>query len=231
LLGGAATSIELLERATARDVPVLVSYGLTEACSQVTTTPFGTTPRTEGNLVSSGRPLPGVELRVRADDRICIRGPTLADGLLGDRLPRDEEGFLLTDDLGRRDANGELFVYGRASDRIVSGGENVDPLRVEAVLLSEPTVRAACVFGIPDARYGELVACALVVSPAFEPALCLRRLESELVPEARPRQVALLETLPELASGKIDRAAVRAHARQTLRAWSALTARAGRTPT
>lgn len=227
LLGGAATTLDLLERARRRSVPLLVSYGLTEACSQVTTTPFGSFPRVRDGLVSSGRPLPGVELRVRADDRICVRGPTLASRLHDEPLPRDAEGFFVTDDLGRLDERGELFVYGRASERIVSGGENVDPVAVEAALLQDPSVLAACVFGVPDERFGELVACALVVSSDFEPARCVRRLEGALAPEARPRRAALLDAFPELSSGKLDRAGTRARALSALTPWDSLTPRAG----
>jgi O-succinylbenzoic acid--CoA ligase len=231
LLGGAATSPELLSRAGERGVTALVTYGLTEACSQVTTTPSGTRPRIDGGLVSAGRPLPGVELAIDANDRILVRGPVLASALLDAALPLDREGWLVTDDLGRLDADGELFVFGRGSDRIVSGGDNVDPLRVEAVLLATPGVLEACVFPVADATYGELVACALVVAPEFDAELTRRSLERELAPSARPRRVAVLLRLPQTGPGKLDRRGARVLATPLLETWTALNARRAETPT
>ncbi|MFO7179995.1 MAG: AMP-binding protein [Pseudomonadota bacterium] len=219
LLGGAATPAPLLARARARGVPVLVTYGLTEACSQVTVTPFGTEPRVANGTVSAGRPLPGVEVAIDAEGRIRVRGPSLCTGYLDDRAPFDENGFLITDDLGQLDEHGNLFVLGRASDRIVTGGENVDPAQVEAVLHTLPGVSTACVFGVPDERFGELVVCALAVDAAFSAPSARVLLERRLAPHARPRRVALLDRLPLLHNGKIDRAAIKRLAAARLEPW------------
>jgi acyl-CoA synthetase (AMP-forming)/AMP-acid ligase II len=172
--------------------------------------------------VSAGRALPGVELRIGSDQRIRVRGETLASSLLDEPLPLDDEGWLVTDDLGRLDADGELFVHGRASDRLVSGGENVDPLFVEACLLRDAHVAAACVFGIPDPRFGELVVCALVVRPGFDAERLQALLSKELPPWARPRRAALLGELPLTASGKLHRPRVRALAAARLLPWAEL---------
>ncbi len=120
--------------------------------------------------MSAGRALSGQALRIGPGDRICVRGPTLATRLLDAELALTSDGFLETDDLGYLAPTGDLFVYGRASERLVSGGENVDPLQVEAALLRDPAVLGACVFGVPDPDFGELVACALVVAPDFDAA-------------------------------------------------------------
>lgn len=231
LLGGAAARPELVALAAERGLPVLTTYGLTEACSQVTTAALGGPMKNAAGVLGSGRVLPGIELRVRDDGRLCVRGPTLATSLLDAPLPLDPDGWYVTDDLGRLDADGELFVDGRASDRIVSGGENVDPLVVEACLAREPGVRNACVFGIPDARFGELVVCALAVTDAFEPARCWAALAAGLPPYARPRRVALLPELPLTGTGKLERARVRTLALPALRRWDELTRRSAETPT
>ena len=230
LLGGAGASPELIARAAARGLRVLTTYGLTEACSQVTTTPFGTIPPTRGGIVSAGRALSGVELRIGGDERIQVRGPTLATSLLDEPLPLTADGWLVTDDLGRLDEQGELYVQGRASDRIVTGGENVDPLPVEACLARDPSVAAACVFGVPDTRFGELVACALVLGPGFDAERVQSRLARELAPAARPRRVAVLAELPLTASGKLHRARTRALATPALTSWADLPLRAEETP-
>lgn len=220
LLGGAATSPQLLTRAKARAVPLLTTYGLTEACSQVTTTPFAHSPEVQGGLVGSGRALHGIELKIAPDQRICVRGPTLCSRLLDAELPLDEHGFLRTEDRGYLNAAGELFVLGRASDLIVTGGENVDPLRVEAALLSAPGVVAAAVFGVPDARFGERVACALVLTPGCELALVRATLRQTLTPPELPRLYAQVEALPLLDNGKLDRKRTRAQAELALQPWS-----------
>ncbi|MDQ2644983.1 MAG: acyl--CoA ligase [Myxococcota bacterium] len=225
LLGGAATPLSLLERARARGVPVLTTYGLTEACSQVATTPHGEEPAIRANLVSAGRALAGQELRIGPGDRLCVRGPTLATRLLGQELSLTSDGFLETDDLGYLDAHGNLFIHGRASERLVSGGENVDPLQVEAALLSDPTVHGACVFGVPDPDFGELVACALVVAPDFDAARTEASLRSQLSSAARPRLVATIASLPLSPNGKLDRVRARAQATPALTSWNALSRR------
>lgn len=219
LLGGAATTPRLLQRALNRGVPVLTTYGLTEGCSQVTTTPANSLPKVESGLVSAGRPLPGIELKIDSEQRICVRGPTLCSAFVDSAAPLDAAGWLRSEDLGYLDAEGELFVLGRASDRIVTGGENVDPLRVEAALLGAPGVRQAAVFGVADARFGELVACALVVDPEFDGPGLIAALRQRLAPHELPRRLALLAELPLLPSGKLDRARVRTFAAGGLLPW------------
>lgn len=219
LLGGAATSPDLIARAARRGVPVLTSYGLTEACSQVATSPPGRGARIAAGLVGTGAVLPGIELKIDVSSRICLRGPTLCTGFIDDEPALDEQGWLRTEDRGFVDDAGELFVLGRASDLIITGGENVDPLRVEAALLAAPGVRQAAVFGVPDPRFGELVACALVAGADFEPGRVRDALSQSLSPYERPRHMALLEQLPLLPNGKLDRAQIRATASAALSPW------------
>lgn len=219
LIGGAGMSVPLLRQAEERRLPVLTTYGMTEACSQIATTPFGTFPHVAGSTVSAGRPLGGVELAFDADQRLKFRGPTRCNGYLGEALPLDTDGFLLTEDRGYLDAQGELFVLGRHGDLIVSGGENVDPRRVEAMLAGAPGVQAASVFGAPDPSFGEVVVCALIVGPDFSAERVGAYLLEHLAPHERPRRFARLTTFPVLLNGKLNPRALRALALASLEAW------------
>lgn len=209
LVGGAALSESLFARALERGVPLLTTYGLTEACSQVTTSRPGQRPSVRDGVVSSGFALPGVELELRERMRICIRAPSLCGGYLGIDAPLNGEGWFATEDRGYLDANGELYVLGRIGDLIVSGGENVDPLRVEAALSACAGVSAAVVFGMPDARYGEVVACGVLANADFDLSRLSSCLRGRLSRYELPRRIALLDALPTLANGKVDRARVR----------------------
>lgn len=216
LLGGAPASADLLVRAADAGWPVLTTYGLTEACSQVTTQAAGTVNRGE---LGAGPPLPGMEVRIAPDGEIQVRGPSLLSGYFppGDHPdPRTPDGWLRTGDAGRLDPAGNLHVAGRRADRIITGGENVDPVEVEQALERRPGIRQACVFGVPDDEWGEVV-CAALVADAGDAARALEAAAGELAPFKRPRRFALLGALPLTRSGKVDRAAVAREAGPRLR--------------
>jgi O-succinylbenzoic acid--CoA ligase len=208
LLGGQACAPELFEQARERGLPVLTSYGLTEMCSQVSTLGFPPplqVPVRKG-VVSSGFPLAGVELRVQAG-RIQVRGPTLFTRYLGSGAALDDEGFFDTADRGELDPEHGLFVFGRESELIISGGENIDPSEVEHALLSCPGIEAACVFGVADPEFGERVAAALESrsgAPIDERALFIV-LDERLASFKQPRALCVFSELPRLGSGKLDR--------------------------
>jgi O-succinylbenzoic acid--CoA ligase len=188
LVGGAAASPELVSSARALGYPVRATYGLTEACSQVATDDV------HGRL----RPLPGIEVAV--DETIRVRGPTLFDGYSSDgaiECPL-RDGWLDTGDLGALH-DGVLTVLGRRDERIVTGGENVDPLEVERAL--EANLRArTCVFGLADPAFGHIVCAAIEGSKAdIEGAV------ADLAPFKRPRRVFYVDAIPEVGPGKPDR--------------------------
>jgi O-succinylbenzoic acid--CoA ligase len=212
LLGGAAASPTLLAAARARGVPIRATYGLTETFGQVATA---------HDAVSAPSPLPGVTITTDARGRVCIRGPMLATGYVpevgtDDGAPIAPE--LVTADLGGLDAAGHLHVQGRADDVIITGGENVHPAAVEAVLTATPGVRAALAFGLPDERWGQLVGAALAVADvtAFDLAAAAARWRAALPAHALPRRIAVVAALPQLATGKLDRRAAAALATQPL---------------
>ena len=189
LLGGAPAGPALLARAAAAGWPVTPTYGLTQACSQVTV-------GEPGDLETAGRALPGVRVTLATDGEILVEGPTVAGG-----------GTLRTGDLGRLDDRGRLIVAGRKTDTIVTGGENVAPAEVEAVLLAHPAVVDAGVFGRVDAEWGEAVTGRVVLrdgATATEAELrtwARERLAAFKVPKA----IELAEALPRTGSGKLLR--------------------------
>lgn len=209
LVGGAACPVPLVERALAAGFPVALTYGLTEATSQVATAPPDLVRRKPGTV---GPPLDGVELRVAASGEILVRGSTVAAGLVGTDEPlTDAGGWLATGDLGRLDDEGHLWVTGRGSDRIVTGGVNVDPAAVEAVLVAHPAVAEAAVVGLPDPEWGERVEAAVVTDGVHVlDAEAVRVWARERLGGPRtPKRVTAVDALPRNANGKVDRAAVR----------------------
>ena len=205
LLGGASASPALLARAVGRGWPVLTTYGLTEACSQVTTQKYGTENRGEQG---SGDALPGMQVRI-VDGVIRVRGPSLFSRYLDDAASGlDADGWLTTEDCGHIDEHGRLHVLGRRDEVIVTGGENVHPCEVERVLDACPGIAASCVFAVEDARYGQRVAAALVADQtAAQPddAELVQFLSGHLASFKQPRDIAWLDALASATSGKVDR--------------------------
>lgn len=204
MLGGAGAPPALLARATEVGWPVRTTYGLTEATGTVTLESAAPAERR-----GSGSPLPGVAVRLSSVGEIEVSGPTLALGTYRDVVEplQLEGGWLSTGDLGALEGD-TLVVRGRASEMIITGGENVHPAEVEAALTADPAVRRACVFAIPDPLWGELVCAAIVAEgPTLDLAELDRRLAGSLASFRRPRRYALLADLPETAVGKVDRRA------------------------
>jgi O-succinylbenzoic acid--CoA ligase len=212
LLGGAPATRELLARAHALEIPVLTTYGLTEACAQVATRRYAErfAPPPDGDLAPSGVPLPGVLVHT-VGDVIEVRGQTLFSGYVGETGSNPGSGWFRTRDRGHFDATGALVVTGRTDDVVITGGENVDPVEVEAALVSLPGVDAACVLGVADPSFGEAVAAMLVTTgEAPKSVEAIRNaLEPRLASYKLPRRVAIVDTLPTLASGKLDRTGAR----------------------
>jgi len=189
LLGGGPIPEPLLLRARAAGVPVLPTYGLTETCSQV---------------VTGGRPLLATRVELAEDGEILVSGATVAPGALG------TDGRLHTGDLGAWDEDGRLRVVGRKAETIVSGGENVAPAEVEAVLLSHPGLVEAAVYGRPDPEWGERVVAAVVLRPGASPSVAeLREWCAERLARFKaPREIRFVTELPRTGSGKVMRRAL-----------------------
>ena len=174
---------------------------------------------TENRLISCGRPCPGIEVRVVDESgkevelghsgELVARGANVMRGYWNN--PQETslafaDGFFRTGDIGRQDAEGYFYVLDRLKDMIVTGGENVYSGEVEAVISQHPAVREVAVFGIPDARWGELVMACVVLKPGGTltadelTAFCRPLLANYKI----PRRIEFSATdLPKSGSGKI----------------------------
>ncbi|MDR2186568.1 MAG: AMP-binding protein [Azonexus sp.] len=203
LIGGAALSPMLYERATAAAWPLWPSYGMSESAALVAAHDPADGPWRAG---LAGRPLAGCRVRIGDDGRIHLSGPQVMIGYL-DGGGLDADGWLKSGDLGRIDADGRLTVQGRADDMLISGGYNLHPQTIEGCLAACPGVRDVAVSGRPDPVWGDLIV-AVVVGSADLAAL-KAHVSGQLPAAAAPRQVIHVDRLPRNASGKLDRAALR----------------------
>lgn len=195
LVGGGPVDLVLRERARRSGIRVIATYGSAE---------------TAGGCVYDGLPLDGVSVAVGADGRIRIGGPTLFDGYQDDPGLTAEalvDGWFVTSDAGRFGDDGRLQVLGRIDDVVVTGGLKVPVAAVAARLREHPEVAAAEVIGVPDEEWGQRVV-AWVVGPLDLEAA--RDWVGEALPrEWAPREVRVVEALPMLPNGKVDRLALR----------------------
>ncbi len=212
LLGGDAAPKGLLAEARDQGIPLALTWGMTEAASQVATAPPPLVREKPGTV---GPPLNGVEVKVdETSGELFVRAPTLAAGLFRgpdsglSPLPTSEDGWYPTGDVGRIDGEGHIWVTGRASSRIVTGGVTVDAGEVEAALSLDPRIREAVVVGWPDPRWGERVV-AWVVPEEGESVPSLEdlqeRLRTRLSAAKLPRELVTLRSFPRTATGKADR--------------------------
>jgi O-succinylbenzoic acid--CoA ligase len=194
LLGGAAAPAELLEAARRAGVRVVTTYGMSE---------------TSGGCVYDGVPLPGVQ--VEAGERIRLRGPVVARGyrlrpdLTADLFDGDS---FLTSDTGVL-VDGRLVVHGRTDDVVVTGGEKVAPAAVEAVLGSHPSVAEVAVVGVDDEEWGRRVVAAVVLHGPLTLDEARDWVAERLPRSHAPRELRVVDALPLLPSGKIDRMGLR----------------------
>lgn len=221
LLGGAAASRDLVDECVEKNIPIALTYGLTEAASQVATASPAQVRSKPGSV---GKPLFPSEVRILKQDftecqaneigEIVVSGPTVMKGYLDNGEATEEAfvgGALHTGDLGYMDEEGDLWVVNRRDDLIVTGGENVYPAEVEAILTSHPAVEEACVVGVNDAEWGHRVAAAVVVS---DPTMVT---EEDIIEYCRariagyktPRTIHFIDRFPRTASGKILRGEVK----------------------
>lgn len=195
LVGGGPIPTGLLEEATDRGLPALPTYGMTETCAQVATLRPGSAPEYKADL------LPGVEARIEPDGRIALRGAQVFSGYLGEER-RMEGDWFVTGDRGSLQG-GALRIDGRADDVIVTGGENVDPGVVEAVVSSHPQVSEAMVVGVPSAEWGFEVVC--LYSGTARPSDLDQRTRGELEKFQVPKRWVRVDRVPRDEMGKVDR--------------------------
>ncbi len=222
--GAAPMPLPLLRRAIDvwPETDFMQVYGLTEVCGVAThlMPPEHRDPDHPERLVSAGKPLPGVELRIvdpgTLEDvpagehgELWMRTPQLMLGYKGKPEATAEaitdDGWFRTGDMGRVDADGYVYVEDRLKDMIITGGENVYSPEVERVLAEHPAVMEVAVIGVPDERWGESVRAVVSLHPGASAT------EEELIGYARehlarfkcPRGVDIISALPRNPTGKI----------------------------
>lgn len=221
LSGGAPLEPEAAARWSARGIPVLASFGLSEAGPSVT---FRRRDDVSGKPGSSGPPAPLTDVRIVGPDgapvpdgtagEIVVIGPHVAAGYWNNPQATRETFWpdgLRTGDRGYLDADGDLVIVGRLKDTIITGGENVDPVEVEQALLQHDAVTEAVVVGLPDPVWGERVAVVVVPAPGRHLELddVREHLSTCLAKYKIPRQIELWSAIPKNPVGKIRRTDVR----------------------
>jgi acyl-CoA synthetase (AMP-forming)/AMP-acid ligase II len=227
--GAASIPVELIRRM--RDElgieTVITGYGLTETCGTVSMCAEGDDPETIAT--TSGRAIPGIELRCVGPDgievprgspgEVVVRGYNVMRGYFEDeaetRAAIDAGGWLHTGDVGVMDARGYLRITDRLKDMFIVGGFNCYPAEIENLMYAHPEVAQVAVIGVPDERMGEVGMAFVVPVPGHAPtpesltAWCREHMANYKV----PRRIAIVDALPQNASGKVTKFVLREQAR------------------
>lgn len=190
LVGGGPLRPEVRERAEEQGIRIVQTYGMSETC---------------GGCVYDGRPLAGVQVHIDADEQVLVRGPVLFDGYEGEperTAAAFRDGWFVTDDVGHWTPEGHLAIDGRVDDVVISGGVKVPGPAVARALLRHPSVNEAEVVGVPDDEWGERVVAVVCASGMVD----LDELRDLVEPRSwAPRQLVVVDELPLLPNGKVDR--------------------------
>ncbi len=214
-VGGAPCALSILETWTARGVPLVQGWGMTE------TSPAGTMLDAADairKLGSAGKAMMHTAIRVGDDEgrdvaaggigELLIKGPNITPGYWNNPQATERsftDGWLHTGDAARLDEEGFVYIVDRWKDMYISGGENVYPAEVENVLFQIPAIADAAIIGVPDERWGEVGMAIVVRKPDQDLAEgdvirhCLARLAKFKVPQS----VAFVDALPRNATGKV----------------------------
>lgn len=216
LVGGGAVSEALIRRADTLALPIFTTYGLTEMCSQVTTTRPG-----DGlnRRLTSGKPIAPDTLDIGPGSEIRVRGAALFLGYLGEHGPErqvTEGGWFRTGDLGRFDDAGYLSVLGREDNMFICGGENIHPEEIERHIRRFPGVRAAVVVPLPDAIFGAIPIAFVAIEGDLDDAPLKAFLEAALPKHRVPRHLVPWPADIEPEDAKVNRRALTALALQLL---------------
>ncbi|MFU8817671.1 MAG: class I adenylate-forming enzyme family protein [Pseudomonadales bacterium] len=229
--GGGKMPLPVIERAMALfpDTDFTNAYGLTETSSTISllgpdehrAAAASRDPALRRRLASVGQALPGVEIQIRDDEgrvlgpnqrgEIYVRGEQVSGEYEGRGHTTDAEGWFPTRDAGSVDAEGYLFLEGRADDVIVRGGENMSPGEIEDTLIGHPAVRDAAVVGVADEQWGEAVAAVVVLTPGrtADAAELQAWVKTHMRSSRVPQTVVFVDELPYTETGKLLRRVVR----------------------
>ena len=209
LLGGAPAWQTLLERARIHRLPIATTYGMTETASGVSF--LLPEDFLQGNL-SSGRVLPHAQVTIIDANgnpveayqigAVKIKAKSLYHGYYPDRA--EQKKFIITDDLGYLDAQGYLQIVGRNSQKIITGGENVYPAKIEAAILASNLVKDVAVLGLPDAKWGQVVTAVYIPLETDRIIELQNQLRSQLAPYKQPKYWLATTQLPKDNKGKTN---------------------------
>ena len=226
LYGASPIPLELLRECIAMfGAQFVQNYGMTETTGTICVLP-PEDHSVEGNprMRSAGKPLPGVEMEIRGPD-----GKALPVGEIGEIVTRSssnmlgywklpeateatmQDGWVATGDVGYMDEDGYVYMYDRAKDMIITGGENVYPAEVESGIYGHPDVLEVAVIGVPDAKWGEAVKAVCVPKPGhtIDPDSVIAWARERVAGFKVPKSVDVIEALPRNPSGKILRRQLR----------------------
>ena len=225
--GGAPMPAAVIERALATwpDLDFVNAYGLTETSSTIAVLGpddhraalSSDDPAVRARLSCAGQVLPSVELQIRDADgnvvgpgvqgRIWVRGPQVSADYLGSGTALDADGFFDTRDEGHLDAEGYLFIAGRADDTIIRGAENIAPAEIEDVLLRHPAVADAVVVGLPHEEWGQCIEAVVVRNPAgdVDEEELREHVRTSLRSSKTPDRIWFWDELPRTETGKLVR--------------------------
>lgn len=182
LVGGASLSEELRAQGVAAGINVITTYGMSETC---------------GGCVYDGVALDGVAFDITTDGRIKISGPILAD-------VKKENGWFVTQDLGKI-VDGKLQVIGRSDDVIISGGENISLSAIEAAINKKYPDLLVAAFATPDSKWGQALHIAVQSQDENIKSELSEVLVNSIGKHVKPKSVLLLDKLPQIGVGKVDR--------------------------
>ena len=226
LYGASPIPLELLRECIAMfGAQFVQNYGMTETTGTICVLP-PEDHTVEGNkrMRSAGKPLPGVEMEIRGPD-----GTALPVGEIGEIVTRSssnmlgywklpeataatmKDGWVATGDVGYMDEDGYVYMYDRAKDMIITGGENVYPAEVESGIYGHPDVLEVAVIGVPDEKWGEAVKAVCVPKPGatVDPDSVISWARERLAGFKVPKSVDVIDALPRNPSGKILRRQLR----------------------
>jgi fatty-acyl-CoA synthase len=227
-VGGAPASAALLaELEGTVGGQAICGYGMTESSPTLTRSlPIPGRPSTPAQRATTGRPILGVDVRVLGDGdvevpwdgatigEVCARSNHVMIGYLDAPRATAEvlrDGWLRTGDLATVDADGYITIVDRVKDLIVSGGENIASVEVEHALEQHPAVREVAVVGVPDDRWGEVPRAfvSLVPDATVDEAELIAFVRSRLAAFKAPKSVVVLDALPRVGTGKVDKQSLR----------------------
>jgi fatty-acyl-CoA synthase len=199
----------LLDTWSERGVDIVQGYGLTEAAPNVLCLPPEDARRKAG---WAGKPYPYVECDLSDEGELLVRGPNVFPGYWRNpdaTAAAFRDGWLLTGDVAERDDEGNYRIRGRLKDLVVSGGENVYPAEIEAVLHEHPAVADAAVVGVPDERWGEVCAAFVVLRHDVSEDELREHCRAHLARFKVPRSFHRVDELPRNSLGKIQKSELR----------------------